>query len=142
MNFFHLHIFPPSLFLFVVSLILHIFVSQMNFIWLKFLLISSFPFFSPSFCLSSSQHTIVSILVDVSQGCYSRAEAPKGVCAGEGNRFGESERGHLQVQVHPPHFSGFALHLSLHVEGSSNQHVVGPGNKICSFNAQGKKETE
>lgn len=121
--------------LFVVSLILHIFDSQMNIIWLNFLFISSFPFFSPSLCLSCFQHTIVSILVDVSQGCYRRAEAPEGVCASEGNRFGESERGHLQVQVHPPHLSGFALHLSLHVEGRSNQHIVGPGDISCSFNA-------
>ncbi|TNN72394.1 hypothetical protein EYF80_017320 [Liparis tanakae] len=54
-------------------------------------------------------HTIVSILVDVSQGCYSRAEAPKGVRSSQCDRFGE--------------------------EGCSNQHIVGPGDTSCSFNA-------
>lgn len=95
-----------------------------------------FFFLSPSLPLSTlfhSQHTIVSVLVDVSKRCYSRAEASKGVCASEGDRFWESERGHLQVQVNPPHFSGLALHLSLHIEGRSDQHIIRPGDKKLNF---------
>lgn len=72
-------------------------------------------------------------MVDVSQGCDSRAEASEGVCASKGNRIGEHERGFLQVQVHPAHLSGFALHFSLHVEGRSNQHVIRSGDMSHSY---------
>lgn len=83
--------------------------------------ISSFPLL-PFF----QQRTIVSILVDVPQRCYRRAKTSEGVCAVKGDRTGESERGCLQVQVHPAHFSGLALHFSLHVQGGSDQHIVSP----------------
>lgn len=84
------------------------------------------------------QHTIVSILVDVPQGRYGCAKTSEDVCAGEGNRTGECERCNLQVQVNPPHLPGLALHLSLHVEGCSNQHIVHPGDTKCSFVPQVK----
>lgn len=96
---------------FVVSLISRACLSQLS---------PQNSFFHPS------QHTIVSILVDVSQRRYSRAEAAEYVRAGEGHRTGERQRGRLQVQVDSAHLSGLALHFSLHVEGRSHQHVIGP----------------
>lgn len=111
---------------FVVSLILHI--CRMSFIRFNFFYILTFPS-SPIISIFHPQHTIVSILVDIPQGCYSCAEASEGVRTGEGDRVGERERGHLQVQVNSAHLPGFALHLPLHVQGCSDQHVVHPGEK-------------
>lgn len=78
--------------------------------------------------------TIVSILVEVAQRCYRCPEAPEGVHPGQRNRIGEGEWGQLQVQVHPAHLSGVALHFSLHVEGGAHQNIISSGkNEILMF---------
>lgn len=133
-----------STFLFPPLFSLSCLCRQAYFLSLK--LISSGSISSPSslslsFCPPRSHLTVVSVLVDVSQRGDGRAEAAEGVSAGEGDAPGEGERGRLQVQVHPAHLSGFALHLPLHVEGCAHQHVVRPGDRNCDFNSQRMEET-